>query len=67
VYYSLNHAKLASYKAALRDLGCNTPHITKQYNNNIAEYLIRKHDSSNDKCGNLSPLHKHNGFCPVMA
>ncbi len=29
--------KLASYKAALRDLGCNTPHITDQYRNNIAE------------------------------
>ena len=29
--------KFASYKAALRDLGCKTPHITRQYKNNIAE------------------------------
>jgi len=29
--------KFASYKAALRDIGTNTPHITEQYKNNIAE------------------------------
>ncbi len=34
--------KLASYKAALRDLGCKTPHITKQYKNNIAEISHQK-------------------------
>lgn len=34
--------KLASYKAALCDLGCNTPHITKQYENNIAEISHQK-------------------------
>ncbi len=34
--------KLASYKAALRDLGCNTQHITDQYQNNIAEISHQK-------------------------
>ena len=34
--------KLASYKAALRDFGCNTPHITDQYQNNIAEISHQK-------------------------
>ena len=34
--------KLASYKAALRDLGSNTPHITRQYQNNIAEISHQK-------------------------
>ena len=34
--------KLASYRAALRDLGCDTPHITKQYQNNIAEISHQK-------------------------
>ena len=34
--------KLASYKAALRDLDCNTPHITDQYQNNIAEISHQK-------------------------
>ena len=33
---------LASYKAALRDLGSNTPHITRQYQNNIAEFSHQK-------------------------
>jgi len=34
--------KLASYKAALRDLGCKTPYITDQYQNNIAEMSHQK-------------------------
>lgn len=34
--------KLASYKAALRDLGCKTPHITKQYKITIAEISHQK-------------------------
>ncbi|MBL4704010.1 MAG: IS6 family transposase, partial [Flavobacteriales bacterium] len=34
--------KLASYKAALRDLGSKTPHITEQYKNNIAEVSHQK-------------------------
>jgi len=34
--------KLASYKAALRDLGCRTPHSTEQYQNNIAEISHQK-------------------------
>ncbi len=34
--------KLASYKAALCDLGCKTPHITDQYQNNIAEISHQK-------------------------
>ena len=34
--------KLRSYKAALRDLGCKTPHITDQYKNNIAEISHQK-------------------------
>ena len=34
--------KLASYKAALHDLGSNTPHITEQYKNNIAEVSHQK-------------------------
>ncbi len=34
--------KLGSYKAVLRDLGCNTQHITDQYQNNIAEIPHQK-------------------------
>ncbi len=34
--------KLESYKAALRDLGLNAPHITEQYKNNIAEVSHQK-------------------------
>lgn len=34
--------KLASYKAALRDLHCKTPHDTAQYKNNIAEISHQK-------------------------
>ena len=34
--------KLASYRAALRNLGSQTPHITEQYKNNIAEISHQK-------------------------
>ena len=34
--------KLPSYTAALRDLSCDTPHVTKQYQNNIAEISHQK-------------------------
>jgi len=34
--------KLAGYKAALRDSGSNTPHITRQYQNAIAEISHQK-------------------------
>jgi len=34
--------KLPSYKSALRYLGCNTPHITDRYQNNIAEISHQK-------------------------
>jgi putative transposase len=34
--------KLRSYTAALRELGCQTPHNTKQYENNIAEISHQK-------------------------
>ncbi len=34
--------KLRSYKAALNDLGCKTPHNTEQYQNNIAEISHQK-------------------------
>ncbi len=34
--------KLGSNKAALRDLACETPHITDQYQNNIAEISHQK-------------------------
>ncbi|PCJ35160.1 MAG: IS6 family transposase [Moraxellaceae bacterium] len=34
--------KLASYKAALDEIGSNTPHITDQYKNNIAEISHQK-------------------------
>ena len=34
--------KLTSYKAALSDLGSNTPHITRQYQNNITEISHQK-------------------------
>lgn len=34
--------KLASYKAALHELGSKTPHITEQYENNIAEVSHQK-------------------------
>jgi len=34
--------KLASYRAALRDSGCKTQHITDQYQNNIAEISHQK-------------------------
>ena len=34
--------KLRSYKAALRDLNCKTPHSTERYENNIAELSHQK-------------------------
>ena len=34
--------KFASYKAALRDIGSDTPHVTRQYQNNIAEISHQK-------------------------
>jgi putative transposase len=34
--------KLRSYKAALRDLNCETPHRTERYENNIAELSHQK-------------------------
>jgi len=33
---------LRSYKAALRDLNCKTPHSTERYENNIAELSHQK-------------------------
>ena len=43
-YTNLGRAsdKLPSYTAALRDLSCDTPHVTKQYQNNIAEISHQK-------------------------
>jgi transposase-like protein len=59
--------KLRSDKAALRDLGSKTPHITEQYKNNIAEVSHQKRVNNKDKCDSLNLLGKPNDFYQTTA
>ena len=48
--------KLASYKAALRDIGSNTQHITDQYKNNIAEVSHQKTRQQQKEMRQFKPI-----------